>query len=258
MTRSPFRTAGFSLLELMFAMAIGTIMLFVAAALLGWYGARWERIGGDVASEREARALIAQLTADLSSARFHREGVIGPSSGCWPVSHLGFLSLQSAQVQSQAGCIGDLCAVNYYIKDLPLSGKIVRCLMRGCRDSQDTFTALEADAVGSLFTEHAQLDEPVAFGVVAFDVTPRSHDPSGQWIAWVSNDQIGPEALEVRLVLVRRELAAQLKASVDWDGTGTSGYLLGDPSAAARHPDLEVFDTLIHFGNHENPRPSIP
>lgn len=258
MTRSPFRTAGFSLLELMFSMAIGTILLFAAAAVLGSYGTGYERIGGDVASEREARALITQLTADLSSARFHRAGVIGPSAGCWPVSRLGFLSLQPAQVQSEAGCIGDLCAVNYYIKDLPLGGKLVRCLMRGCRESQDTFTALEADAVGSLFTERTQLDEPVACGVVAFDVSPRSRAASGQWIAWVRNDRTGPDALEVRLVLARRDLAAKLKVAADWDGAGTTGNLLGEPSAVARNPALEVFETSIPFGNHDNPRLSVP
>ena len=234
------------------------MLLFAAAAVLGGYGAGYERIGGGVASEREARALIAQLTSDLSSARFHRDGVITSSATGWPLSRLGFLSLQPAQVQSDAGRIGDLCAVNYYIKDLSISGKCVRCLMRGFRESQDTFAALEADTVSSLFTERNQLDEPVALGVVAFDASPRSRGPSGQWIAWDGNDQIGPDALAVRLVLARRDLAAKLRMPADWDGAGTTGKLLGDPSAAACSPSLEVYETLIHFGNHENPHLSDP
>ena len=258
MTCPPSRTAGFSLIELMCSMAIGAVLLFAAAAVLGSYGAGYERIGGDVASEREARALITRLAADLSGARFHKDGVFDSSSACWPMSRLGFLCLQPAQAQSDAGHIGDLCAVHYYIKDLSVSGKSVRCLMRGCRESQATFKALEADALDSLFTESNQLDEPVAFGVVEFDARPRSRDPAGKWIAWTMNDRNGPEALEVCLVLARRDLAAKLRVPEDWDGTGTTARLLGEPSAAARNPNLEVYATLIHFGSHENPRRSAP
>lgn len=258
MTRPPPRTAGFSLLELMFSMAIGAMLLLAAAAVLGGYGAGYERIGGDVASEREARAAITRLAADLSSARFHREGVNDTSATRWPLARLGFLSLQAAQAQSDAGRIGDLCAVSYYIKDLSISGTTVRCLMRGCRESQATFTALEADAVGSLFAERSPLDEPVAVGVVAFDASPRSRAAAGQWGGWVRNERTGPDAVAVRLVLARRDLAAKLRVPADWDGAGAAGYLLGEPSAAARNPDLEVYETLIHFGHHETPRLSVP
>ncbi len=150
-----------------------------------------------MATEREARALITRLTADLSTARFHKDGILEKSSATWPADRLGFLCLQPAQAQSDAGRIGDLCAVNYYIKDLSIGGKTVRCLMRGCRESKDTFKALEDDKVSSLFTERNQTDEPVAFGVVSFEARPKSRDPSGKWVDWARNDLTGPEALDV-------------------------------------------------------------
>lgn len=250
MTSGPNQYRGFSLIELMCSMAIGSIILLAAATVLGSSGDGYERVGGGVAAEREARALITQITSDLSTARFHKDGILEKSPQPWPADRVGFLSLQPVQAQSDAGRIGDLCAVNYYLKDLTLNGKTVRCLMRGFRESSETFKALQAGFVPTLFAEQANIDEPVAFGVVSFEVRPKSRNPSGQRIDWIRNDTAGPEVLDVRLVIARRGLAGKLKQPDDWNGA--SG-LLGKPYEADRNKELEVYRTLIRFGNHANP-----
>ena len=76
MSASRPQTPGFTLVELMFSMAIGSMILILAASVLGSSGDSYERVGGSVASEREARALIARLASDLSSGRFHKDSVI--------------------------------------------------------------------------------------------------------------------------------------------------------------------------------------
>ncbi len=252
MTCTQGKIRGFSLIELMTAMVIGSIILLAAASLLGSSGEGYERVGGGVASEREARALITQLTADLATARFDKDGVIEYSAKSWPDDRLGFLSLQPAQAQSDAGRIGDLCAVNYYLKDLTIGGKTVRCLMRGFRESADTFAALGNGAVSSLFAPQDGIDEPVAFGVVSFQARPKSLSPAGAWVDWVENDTTGPEAIDVRLVIARRDLAGRLKTPADWNGGGGAGKQLGPPAEADRNRDLEVYETLIRFGHHDN------
>ncbi|MCU0776908.1 MAG: prepilin-type N-terminal cleavage/methylation domain-containing protein [Akkermansiaceae bacterium] len=251
MMTAPANPRGFTLVELMAAMAIGTIILLAAASLLGSSGESYERVGGGVATEREARALLTQLGSDLSTAVFHPDGVIESSSQSWPADRLAFLSLQPAAAQTDKERIGDLCAVNYYIKDLTIGGKTVRCLMRGFRESRDTFQALESDTVSTLFTARDAIDEPVAFGVVSFEARPKSRDASGAWTDWVKNDLKGPEAFEVRLVIARRELAGRLKTSSDWDGGGAAGKQLGQPAALDRNRYLEVYGALIRFGNHD-------
>ncbi|MEX1049167.1 MAG: prepilin-type N-terminal cleavage/methylation domain-containing protein [Akkermansiaceae bacterium] len=249
MSARPRHAAGFSLIELMFSMAIGSIILILAATMLGSSGESYERVGGNVASEREARALLTQLASDLATARFHPDSVIEKSSATWPRDRLGFLCLQPAIAQTEGGQIGDLCAVHYYVKDLPIAGKTVRCLMRGFRESTTTFDALRDEQVSGLFAETG-LDEPVAFGVIAFEARPKSRDDDGQWIDWVENDLIGPQALEVKLTIARRELAGKLQLPADWNGSGST-KLLGQPADADRNSSLEIFATTLRFGNHE-------
>jgi hypothetical protein len=124
--------------------------------------------------------------------------------------------------------------------------------MRGCRDSKETFQALESNEVASLFAKRDALDEPVAFGVISFSACPMSRDHSGKWIRWVRNDLTSPETIGVCLVIARRDLAGKLKRPADWDGAGTTGWMLGKPSEASRQVNIEVYSPMLRFGCHEN------
>ena len=141
--------------------------------------------------------------------------------------------------------------MHYYIKDLTIGGKTVRCLMRGFRESADAFKALENGNIANLFRPDDLLDEPVAFGVMAFDVRPLSPGSNGQWTDWVRNDTKGPAAFELKLVIARRDLAGRLKTAADWDGGGSSGRQLGNFSEAHLNRQIEVYGATVRFGNHD-------
>ncbi len=232
--------SGFSLVELMFSMAVGSMVLILAAAMLGVSGDGYERVSSNVSSEREARFVMSQLTADLSSAQFHKETKFEKSS-------IGFFSLQPASAQSTDGHIGDLCALNYYLDDLDIGGKKQRCLMRGFRESKDTFDALRIDEMMPLFEKKAGIDEPIAFGVVSFQVYPKILSENGDWLDWVSNGTVEPEAVEIRLVIARRRLVAQLQTSADWDAAASS-------SKYVTSKNFEIYSTIIRIGNHASSR----
>jgi prepilin-type N-terminal cleavage/methylation domain-containing protein len=247
------KSRGFSLVELMFSMAIGSVILVLAASMLGTSGDGYERVGGSVATEREARALMTQLAADLSTARFHKDTIMEKSTSAWPADRLGFLSLQPAAAQTDEGRIGDLCAVHYYIDDITIGSRQIRCLMRGFRESNDTFAALANNALEPLFAERPAADEPVAFGVISFEARPKSRDASGKLVDWEESDTKAPDSLDVKLVVARRDLVGKLKTAADWDGAGATAKLIGKASEADRNKDLEIYGSTLRYGNKANP-----
>jgi prepilin-type N-terminal cleavage/methylation domain-containing protein len=252
MTTNACIRRGFTLIELLVSMAVGMIILIAAAALLGQTGTGYERVGGGVGAEREARALLTQLAADLSTfvpaMDLH---VFEADDAGWRTDRIGFLSLQPADAQSQEGRIGDLCAVNYYIKDLQIAGRTVRCLMRGFRESAETFGRVRDGEVDFLFAA-GERDEPVAFNVVSFIAQPVVRGATGGWEKWEywGGGGMRPTGLDVRLVIARRDLAGKLRTSAQWDGQGVTGRLLGDPERAAENMGLEVFGAVIRMGNN--------
>lgn len=248
---------GFTLTELMISMVVGSIVLLLAATMLGTTGDGYQRVGGGIGAEREARSVFSQISLDLATAQPHDETLFVRQNTSWALDRIGFLSLQPDAAQSEAGRVGDLCAVNYYVTDLQLGGKTVRCLMRGFRESGETFQAIRENKVAQLFTPRtntsgATLDEPIAFGVVSFQARPMIKNDSGSWIEWDGAQTDPPVALDVRLIIARRDLAAKLLDAADWDGAvGRAAKLLGSPEEAETHGNLESFGTLIAFGAHE-------
>jgi hypothetical protein len=234
---------------LMAALAVGMIVLLGAAALLGGSGEGYQRVGGSLDAAGEARAALSQLASDLSVARFHRDAPVEASNLPWPSDRIGFLALQAADAQSDSGRIGDLCAVHWYLADIDMGGRSVRCLMRGFRESGETFDALASGGVGGLFGERPRIDEPVAFGVLAYEVRPLRRGRSGAWLDWQPGADTAPEAVDVRLVIARRDLAARLRTAADWNGGGGPGKSPGDPAKAAENPDLEIYQARIRYGS---------
>lgn len=254
MTRPPRHRGGFTLLELLVTMAIGTVLLLVAATMLGRAGDSYGQGSGSVAAEREARAVLTQMGEDFAKAVWHKDNVFEAGGEGWKRARTGFLSLQPEDAQSEDGRSGDLCAVHYYVKDIQVGDTTVRCLMRGFRESGEVFPALKAGSLTPMFAEK-DTDEPVAFGVLGFEATPLKREAgTGTLIPWSPTDTSGgdpllegPDFLRLRLVVARRELLGKLVTTSDWD----SNPLRGDPLKASENRNLEVYEVLQRFGNDD-------
>lgn len=246
------RTRGFTLVELMFSLAVGAILLLAAAAFLGSSADGYAQVGGSVTAERESRMFIGEISSELGTAMFHEDMKLERSGMKWPAVHLGFLTLRPADAQAAENQIGDLCAVHYYLKDLTIAGRSVRCVMRGIRDSKQTFEALRTDAVNTLFTADEVLDEPIALRVVSLDAAPLVMDAAGKWVDAPQPLTEAPEAMRVRLVIVRPSLAGRLATTADWDGASAMAEReLGDPAEAGRNKHLQVFESVLPFHSNE-------
>lgn len=229
------------------ATGIGTIVLLLAVAALSRTGSEYGRSTDSVAAERESRAILTLVSEDMSKASAGKLE-IEESSEEWRQDKLGFTCLQPADAQSENEAIGDLCLVSYYVKDLEIGRETVRCLMRGFRGSDVVFGALKDDTLDALYDERPE-DEPVAFGVLAFEVEGLVRMPSGDWMTWEKNPDdpfVGmPDAVKLKLVVARRELASKLRKTADWDGSP----LLGDPTEPERSKQLEVYEIIHPFGH---------
>ncbi|MBK1881382.1 prepilin-type N-terminal cleavage/methylation domain-containing protein [Luteolibacter pohnpeiensis] len=237
---------GFTLIELLAAMIIGSMILLAAVTILGRTGDSYDQIGGNVSAQREARAALTQLSRDLSSSVYHEEEVFSKTGASWSTDRIGFLSLQPSEAQSTEKDIGDLCAINYYVADITSGGKTVRCLKRGFRNSLDTINAIKNSSIASLFQPDSQLDEEIAFGVVSFQARPKIRNPeTSQLVDWDKSKSDSPEYIELQLVIARPDLAGKLKNADDW----SNSRLLGAPVNVDNTKGLEVYQTLVHFGN---------
>lgn len=244
MTSSARHQRGFSLVEMLVTMTIGSILLFIAANMLGRAGDSYDRGSGSVAAEREARAVLTQIAGDLAKAEWHKDTKIEAKGEGWKQGKLCFFSLQPDDAQSTDGRSGDLCVANYYLKDIKVGGAMVRCLMRGFRESATVFPALRDGNLDTLFEEDPT-DEPVAFGVLSFEVEPLVRSGTGKWETWIQGAQTGPGAVRLRLIVARRELLGKLTTVQDWN----SSPLRGNPEDAANSPNLEVYEAIQRFGN---------
>lgn len=241
---------GFTLLELLVTMAIGAVILLIAATMLGRAGDSYSQGSGSVAAEREARAVLTQMGEDFAKAVWHKDSIFEAGGEGWKRARTGFLSLQPEDAQSDDGRSGDLCAVHYYVKDIEVGESTVRCLMRGFRESGEVFPAIKAGSLTPMFAEE-DTDEPVAFGVLAFEATPLNlEEGTGSLINWTQTGDLvseSPDYLRIRLVVARRELLGKLASTSDWD----SSPLRGDPLKASENRNLEVYEVLQRFGNDD-------
>ncbi|MEI7956094.1 MAG: prepilin-type N-terminal cleavage/methylation domain-containing protein [Verrucomicrobiota bacterium] len=238
----------FTLIEVLLAMSVGLLVLILALSMLSRTRVESARLDESVAADRDARAVITQLSADLQSALFHPDSLFEQNHAPWPADRLGIFSLQAPDAQARAEHLGDLCAIHYYLKDQLISGKTVRCLMRGFRPSSETFQALRLENAPSLFT-CAKRDDTLAFGIISFEARPQICNPAGQWQAWQPVMTQAPAALAIRLVIARRELTAKLTHTTAWNGDGAARRLLGMPSMALSNRHLEVYTAIIRYGH---------
>ncbi|MCU0794980.1 MAG: type II secretion system GspH family protein [Akkermansiaceae bacterium] len=246
------RPKGFTLIELMVAMSVGMVVLLAAVGLLRSAGEGYGRNTDGISAEREARAVLSQAGEDLAKAVRKRLLVEEKDNAGWRSDRLGFLCLQPADAQAEDERIGDLCAVVYYLSDITMGGRSVRCLMRGFRGSSETFLAVGKKDVSSLY-QPDPLDEPVAFGVVAFEVEPLIRRTGGRFEKWRAPADESTEVTEwptsVRLTMVvaRRELTGKLQNAADWQ----SHPLLGTPDKVAESKQLETYEALQSFGHED-------
>ncbi len=231
--------SGFTILELLAAIAVASALVLLCAVIMRTGMNQHQGLSSELALEREVNLLVEQLTHDLTVSH-PRSWHQSQSSDSW---ESGWYVLQPRSAQSGNSAVGDLCAVTYALSDSRLKlgpGDVFPCVVRVQRDSREVFTAIANRQEELLWSIEGE-GEPLAQGVLVFELQPVCIDESGLWKPWQPELRVMPQAVELQLVVASAELQARLRTQEDWDLARTDMDLL-------KGPMVRGVRTRIHLG----------
>lgn len=205
---------GFTLLEVLVATTLSAVLVGIALVVLHTGTTGYQDVTRRDAMAGEFRVAIGALRGDFANASRAHDPMVGGSSEPG-AALLGLMTLKPLEVQSEEQAVGDLCAVRYYLKNISIGDGGVRCLMRGVSESSDVFAALREDRVADLWQPRDD-DEPVAFGVLSVEFHLLQRGDAGAWEPWNDEHHTAPSAVEIVIVLARREFAMRLDTPEKW------------------------------------------
>lgn len=220
------KSRGFTLIELIVSMGVGSLLLMAAALLAKGFGNDFRRHHAGIGCEREGRACMGIFRSDIASGIYH-DDISFPVAEDEQEEILGFLCLKPAEAQTAAGHTGDLCAVLYYLEYRQIEGKPVRCLIRGFRESKEVTIALLEGRMAGLLRTKRNDDEPVGFGIRDFQIQALARNRTGVLVAWNPGDPGRPEVFEFGIHVAQSEFLARVRTEEDWERKdGKSEYFV--------------------------------
>jgi len=261
---------GFSLLELLVALAVFSILVVLLMSMVDTATKLWRTNENRIDSYREARAVVSIVTRDLQSALAAgktnyfklNDATLRPngSSSGTNASQLFFLSTLpgAAQWSATSGANkSDLCQVGYFLgfgKSSASSNSSVNTmnLYRYFLPSDATYSRLTNNP-SQLFPNTLNLVDPnvellarniVSFQVNAYNYSTTTNTNSGvvshQMIAYTpANDHPLPDLVEVTIQAVNQETSARLTNAASWSATNSSPIV----------ENIQTFKTRIHLDN---------
>jgi prepilin-type N-terminal cleavage/methylation domain-containing protein len=264
--RLPFATRAFSLLEVLVAMAVLSLVLVLLLSVTNNASKLWRANENRVDSYREARAAINTIADDLASLCVSTNTTffaVTPESGSdadLPAVATGatasgmndklfFLAALPADAQEAGKNKSDLCTIGYFLAydKTSLTGKGVASynLYRDFRSSDDTFTALETgkpfSGVNTDTAPTASEAEVLAKNITGFAVQPYTIDatnPEKLQPFQKSADTPVPDVVEITIKAINNEVAKRF---------GDKKSAWEDTSSVTRKQSERSFTTRIYL-----------
>ena len=203
---------GFSIVELLTAVAITTMMMVALFSIVGQSSTNYRLSQRKVNTLADSRALFHYLDNDLASrvadTKFFLQ--INPADQ----SEFAFIRTRDAQ---ESNATGDLAASIYYVAftaDDANSGSPK--LYRRKLDGEATQKLLEEGNTATFPTYDPATDDPIAYNIVRFEVKGEERDAAGNWQKW--NDTLGtaPQAVEIAIELIDDFTAQRFTQESQW------------------------------------------
>jgi hypothetical protein len=213
-TRHLRRAAGFSLVELLTAVAVTSLMMFALLSMVGQSSTNYRVSQRKVSALADSRALFHFIENDLSS----RVGDTKFFFRTNPANHSEFAFIRMRDAQ-ESNATGDLAACVYYVAfsiDDANSGSPK--LYRRTLDGPNTQRLLEAGNAAAFPATDPTIDEPIAYNIVRFGMRALRRAADGSWQPWIETSDTAPEQLEIIIDLTDDLSAQRLTQEAQWLG----------------------------------------
>lgn len=228
--RKSRRAGGFTLLELLVAMAVLSVLLIVMMNMVDSATKLWKQTENSVDAYRESRAALNTMARDFQYAtvgtnyqwvRFNtNSGAANTNYG----SNAFFLTALPSNSQ-KTDSKSDICEVGYFLALDRTAASTNRTLnlYRYFRSSDQTFTNLKDSTPFTGIVTGSTGEEILARNIVRMSITPVSTNAAGEWTAsYVPTiDSPLPQLVEISLTAINQDLAKKLNTTADWANTNS-------------------------------------
>lgn len=211
-TRRILWRRGFTVVELMTAMVVTSMLMIALFSLVGQSSTNYRLSQRKVNTLADTRAFLHFLQNDLSSR-------ISDTRFFYRETSAGFVEFAFTRTRSvdEDTSKGDLATTIYYVAVTEddarhESPKIFRRTL----SAEDTQKLLALGEAAPFPTYDANADEPLVYNVVSFMIKPTLRDDSGDWREWTAKDPKAPERLQLTLDLIDDTTAQRFASKDDW------------------------------------------
>ena len=205
---------GFSLIELLVAMAITSFIMIALIGLIGQSSAVYKDSRSAVESLSDARSLLQFFEAELDS-RLPRSPFLAETATGGP-DKFGYVRAGSFDEQVVAPT-GDLSTSVYYVAftaDSPDS--VSPKLFRHHLDARKTQDLLETPAPPPMPTVDPAKDETLLYNVIRFEAKPKRLNAAGAYEPWTPASDGPPAIVEITVETTDDASAVRFKTEGAW------------------------------------------
>lgn len=236
---------GFTLLELLVSLAVGSLVILIILASLLRGSKDYKRIDERRHASLEARSALHAIANDLRSATWDSTSLFyQKSQATWPEDSVGFFLSKPRSSQSSQEAIGDMCYVYYYTAITADQRGVSRKLFRQFISSQKAFELLKNKSDPLLIppTNNPEEDEPIAFDIAGIRIEPFYYDSQKKAIAWSPTHTSPPDYIDITLFITDKSTRIHLVTGDDWKADTPIGKkLLGTPDKIHKNPHIRSF-----------------
>ena len=206
------RQHGFSLAELLTAMAVTSLLMIALFSLLGQSSAHYHLSQRHINSLADGRALFHFLENDLASQVAGTTFFLQADAN--GQTQMAFVRQRDA---AQTDATGDLMGCFYYIafrEDEARHGSPT--LFRRILDAHATQQWMQAGNAAVLPSPDPLVDEPLAYHVLRWEIRGLQRDAQGRRQPWDSAPGSAPSDLEILVEMVDERTAQRFKTEQQW------------------------------------------